>query len=240
MAIDVTLPLDYQNYAASFTTTNGTQCKILVDKNPPSVMATITNENPLPNEPSVRQRVYTGGVRVIDGTVSSTDGTARSLLVYEGIETTLFANMGAPTITGTNALNRTAGSFVTDGYSAGDQVMLFGDTVNAANNGAALIVTAVASGALTFNGTLLTNETCAAGLRVFRTLQRTRVPVAINSGNTDTAPSVTLFGGAQSQDKTVDTSGISLGNTGALIVGMLAAISALPAQVMVQAKAARY
>jgi len=202
-------------------------------------MAPVSGETALPGEATVRQRVYTGGVRVIDGSICSSDGTTRSLLVYEGVETTLFANMGAPTITGQNVINRTAGSFIAEGYKAGDQVMGFGHAT-ASNDGEAVIVTAVAASTLTVNGTPFTNETIASTYRLFRTVQKTRIGIPFNSGNTDSAPSVLLFGASQTRDKSVDTSGVSLGSTGALIVGMQAAISALPAQVYVQAKAARY
>jgi len=239
MANDVTLPLDYQNYMCGFVTSNGTQCKILVDKNAPAVMALVTGETALPGEASVRQRIYTGGVRVIDGTISSTDGTARSLLVFEGVETTLFTNMGVPTITGQNVITRTVGSNITDGYRVGDSLMGFGHTT-AANDGVATVLTAVTATTLTVNGTPWTNETIASTYRLFRVIQRTRIAVALNSGNTDSAPNVAMFGSSQTQDKTMDTTGTSLGATGALIVGMQAAISALPAQILVQCKAARY
>lgn len=239
MALDVTLPLDYQNYTVSFTAGNGTQCKILVDKNPPVVMAAITGETALPGAASPRQRIYTGGAGVIDGSIASSDGTARSVLVYEGVETSVFANLGAPTITGQNVLNRTAGSFITDGYKIGDQVMGFGHAT-AANDGVGVVVTAVAAITLTVNGVPFTNETMPSTYRLFRTVQKTRIGIPLNSGNTDSAPSLPLFGGGQSQDKSVDTSGASPGAVGALIVGMQAAVSVLPAEVNVQAKAARY
>jgi len=80
----------------------------------------------------------------------------------------------------------------------------------------------------------------SATYRLFRTVQKTRIGIPLNSGNSDSAPSIPLFGSGQTQDKSVDASGVSLGASGALIVGMQAAISVLPAQVYVTAKAARY
>lgn len=238
--IDPQLPGQWKEWVESFTITNSTLAKILCDVAPAMVLPAIAGEIPLAGEATVRQRVLTGGQRIIDGNISSTDGVAKSARLYVGRQTSLFANMGVVSTTGTNALNRTVGSFIADGYKIGDTVMLFG-APTAANNGLLLVVTGVTALALTFNGILLTNEAMAAGFRVFRVAQRTQRGVPINAGNTDTAPAVQLLGGGQDPATfgPPDT-GLSLDADGVLIVALSAAASALPAQVMFHAISALY
>src|SRR4051812_35347702 len=105
--IDAQLPGAWKNYGENFSITNGTLAKILADVAAPQVKPAIAGELALPGEATVRQRVLTGGQRIIDGVISSTDGTARSAVFYIGKQTSLFANMGTVTITGTNVLYRT-------------------------------------------------------------------------------------------------------------------------------------
>lgn len=235
MAIDGSLPINWANSTVSFTVTNATQAKVLVGPNPPLVVATISGETALPYETSVRQRIQQGGALVIDGLLTSTDGTARNLIIWTGNQTTLFANMGAPTITSTTTINRTVGSFVTDGYAVGDNIMIFGDTVQAANNGVSAIVTTVTATTLVCNGTPFTNETSAAGFYVARISQTTNKAVAASSGTNGTTAAVALIGGLLDPRTQNNPYGIELGASGLLIVGMAATISALPAQVSVSA-----
>ncbi|OIR02625.1 hypothetical protein GALL_153390 [mine drainage metagenome] len=232
--IDGTLPGYWDNKVANFTAANGTQAKVLVDVSPAQVAAAIVGEAALPGEASVRQRVMTGGCRVIDGLISSSDSAAKSVAVWQGVQATLYANMGAPTITALNVINRTVGSFVDDGYSVGDSCMLFGATT-AANDGVLAQVTAVTALALTFNGTPFTNEASAAGFRIVRVGRAKQIAVPANAGSSDSVSSVSLLLGAQT-----DSTGIQLGANGMLIAGLVAAASALPAQVSVSANVGLY
>lgn len=235
MAIDGTLPINWVNNAIAFTVTNTTVCKVLVPPSAPLVVTAVTGETALPYETAVRQRVQQGGCLVIDGLITSSDASARNLVMYTGNQTTLFANMGAPTITGTNTVNRTVGSFVTDGYLVGMTIMCFGDTVQVANNGILLIVTGVTSLTITVSGTPLTNETSAAGFYMVIVAQTTNKAIAANSGNNGTVPSIALIGGLLEPRTQNNPYGIELGATGMIIVGMAANISALPAVVAVSA-----
>jgi hypothetical protein len=238
--IDPQLPGQWKEWTASFTTTNGTQAKVLADVTASQVLAAISGETAQPGESAVRQRVLTGGQRVIDGGIASTDGTARSALLYVGKQSSLYANMGTVTITATNVLNRTTGSFITDGYKVGDAVMVFG-SANGANDGVRAIVTGVTTTTLTVNGTPWANTTEAAGFRVFRVIRRTQRAVAINAGNADATPPTILLGGTQDpQSLPAPDTGLSLDADGALIVAMTGAISALPATVEFHAIAALY
>lgn len=228
-------------WSCGFVAADGTQAKILVDEAAAQVLAAISGETALPGEATVRQRILMGGSRVIDGSIASTDGTARSLLIWLGRVLSRVSDFGATTtVTGTNAFNRASGSFVTDGWRAGDTVMPFGMTT-AANNGVAGVVTTVTSTVLTVNGTPYTNETMPTTARLMRVSQRTRRGLPISSGNTDTAPAVGLMGGSQDPAApALPDTGYSLGDVDVMIVGMVAAVSALPASVQVQAITARY
>lgn len=228
-------------WSCGFVAADGTQTKILVDETAAQVLAAISGETALPGEASVRQRILMGGCRVIDGSISSSDGTARSLLIYLGRVLSRTSDFGATlTVTGTNTFNRASGSFITDGWRTGDGVMPFGMTT-AANNGVGGVVTSVTASALTVNGTPYTNETMPSTARLVRVSHRTRRGIPISSGNTDTAPAVALMGGTQDPaSAALPDTGYSLGAEDVLIVGMVAAVSALPANVQVHAVTARY
>lgn len=228
-------------WSCGFVAADATQAKILVDETPATVLAAISGETALPGESAVRQRLLMGGCRVIDGSIASTDGTARSLLIWLGRVLSRVSDFGATTtVTGTNAFNRASGSFIIDGWRAGDIVMPFGMTT-AANNGVAGVVTTVTATVLTVNGAPYTNETMPTTARLIRASHRTRRGIPLSSGVTDAAPPVALMGGAQDPaTPALPDTGYSLGDIDVMIVGMAAAVSALPASVQVQAVLARY
>ena len=186
---------------------------------------------------------YLGGQRVYDVVVTSTDTVANALLVWEGVQTSLYANMGTVTTTATTnaTITRTTGSFLTDGWNVGDGVTMLG-AVSAANNGLRGIVTAVTATTLTLNGvpTGMVAETEAAGFRLIKTTQRDPVIVPANAGNATSVSAVNtnvqVVGSGQ--DATRDPTGIELGLNSMLLVSLYQATSALPAQIQVTAKAA--
>lgn len=238
--IDAQLAGQWKLWVENFTVTNTTLAKIIADVAPPNIQPAASGEAALPGEGSVRQRVLTGGQRIINGSISSTDGTARDVKFWVGRQASLFANMGAPSITGTNTINRTVNSFVSDGWKPGDVGMIFGATT-AANNGSGFVVTAVTALAITVNGTPFTNETFPAGTRLFRIAQWTQRNIPINAGNGSATPPVQLLGGTQDPDNfAAPDIGLSLGPDDALIANMLANVSALPAFVGIRAHAALY
>ncbi len=208
---------------AAFIAASSTYGKVLVDVSPGSGTAGAAG-------------FRSGGTAVMDLLAWSSDSVANNVIVWEGLQTTLYANMGvAATTATTNAtVTRTTGSFVTDGYTVGDNVMLFG-SAGAANNGVVLTVTAVATLTLTFNGVpaSFSANTEAAGFRIVRVHKRSTVPVAAGAATT-TGANVQLF--ASTYDKTLYTLGTELGPLGMLIVSPAAAVSALPAQLSVEAK----
>lgn len=235
MALDVTVPGAYERFFTSFTAANSTRAKILVPPQPARVLPPIASEAALPGEAAVRQRVLTGGARIIDGTVSSSDAASKDMRVWLGKLATKGADMGAITISAQNKIARTVGSYISDGWLVGDGAMLFADG-NDANNGIALIVTAVSATELTFNGTLLTNGASVAALQLYRIAARKVMQIAANSGNTNAIRNTSFF----STDNSADTAGIQLGPNEALIVGLAAAVSALPAQINVDVAGALY
>jgi len=245
MSLDIQLPLQYPTYKDNFTVTNGTLAKILVPALPAGVMTAISGETALPDESAVRQRVFTGGCRVIDATVASTDSVAKSMLLWYGTYTSINAAtstvdgvsaMTSLVITTQNTLTRGAGSYITDGWTVGDLVMLFGSSTTA-NNGVLGIVTGVTATVLTTNGTVWTNETVAANAQLYKVSRSHRIGIPLSSGDTDAAANVKLVNNAN--DQSSDTTGVYLGPNEALICGMVAAVSALPAYVSVTAKVGR-
>jgi hypothetical protein len=238
--LDAQLPGQWKNYETSITVTTGTQAKILVEENQPAILAVIAGEVVLPGEATVRQRILTGGQRIIDGGISSTDGVAKSILIWLGTILSRQVNMGVVSITGTNVINRTVGSFLTDGWRIGDTLMLFDDPT-AANNGVAAQVTGVTAATLTLNGAPFANENPVNTLRVIRVSQRTRKGVPLNAGNTDAAPPVPLMGGVQDPTAfAAPDTGISLDKDSVIAVSAVAALSALPARLDCYAVGALY
>jgi hypothetical protein len=112
--------------------------------------------------------------------------------------------------------------------------------VTAANNGATGIVTTVTATALTVNGTPFTNDTETTGFAVYKIVAKTNIPVAASSGTNGAVANVACLGTNQSQEKSIDQLGIDLGANGAILVGMAATISALPALVQVRATGRLY
>ncbi len=242
--IDSQLPGLWKTSTVSLTLGNTTQAKILCDVTPPFIQPAVSGETAIPGvggaESGVRQRVMTGGQRVIDGQWTSTDGTARSARLWVASQLSFYANMGTVTISATNAINRSGGSFITDGWQIGDSAMVFG-SANAANNGILLQATAVTATVLTFNGTPLANVTEAAGFRVVRVALRYQKPLAITAGSIDGAPPVPLLGGSQDPGSApLPDTGLSLDQFGMLLASTPASLSALPARVDVHAVSILY
>jgi hypothetical protein len=231
MALDNIYPGAIFNNGVSFSAANTTSLKVLVPQSP---AGGLTNNNAL----------LQGGMRVEDVTAASSDSVARNLQFYESPMATLYAGMGTLVISSQNVLTRTAGSWLSDGpegtgYAVGDQICLQG-SVTAANNGATGIVTAVTATALTVNGTPFTNDTETTGFAVYKIVAKTNVPVVASAGTSGTIANVACLGAYQSQERSIDQLGIDLGANGAILVGMAATISALPALVQVRATGRLY
>lgn len=184
-----------------------------------------------------------GGARVYDITFSSTDATANAAYLWEGVQLSLYANMGTVSTTATSnaTITRSSGSFITDGWLVGDQLMVLG-SAGGTNNGNPGIITAVSAGTLTLNGVPSGwgANTEGSGFRVIRVTKRAPIQIAANAGNaTATTTTVDNVQGISStNDKTRDTLGIELGSNSLLLVSLYQATSALPATIQVTAKRA--
>lgn len=227
MALDVSLPQAWLTTSATLTINEGTRAKVLVDK-------------------QVANAPLLGGARVIDGQISSTDGTARSAIIWQGEELTLAANMGTASFATSSTATRSVGDFLADGWRPGDAAMVIHGPTGpyagtAANYGTLVQITGVAAGTLTVNGTPFTAEAFQGGARLVRVSQRTRLPVAINAGNADATPPVALMTGTQNPSSAaLPDTGWQLGPNSMILVSLAVAASALPARVDFNAAIARY
>src|SRR5687767_1747283 len=100
--LDPQQPGPWKDYEASLTVNDSTRAKILVDETLPAVLPAISGETALPGEVAVRQRVLTGGQRIIDGNFASTDAADKSVVIWKGTVLTRQADMGVASITGQN------------------------------------------------------------------------------------------------------------------------------------------
>lgn len=216
-----------------FTAANTTVAKILFE---PQASAAATGNDP----------PFYGGSTVLDLTVSSTDGTAKDMDVWQGkILTTQSAGAtGTLSITTQNVLNRTAGSWIADGHQVGDEVMIFAPygTAQAATgiDGIVGIVTAVAALTMTVNGTPWANNAgLTAGTRVINVSRLFRTSIPANSGSVAGTKNVSLVN--NSNDSAQTQLELKLGSDTVLIANMVAAVSALPARVAIATRSiARY
>lgn len=226
----VNVPESFVNKSVSFVAGNSTYGKVLCD------VAAADTTNP----PTFPRGVRQGGQRIFDLIATTTDTSANGVVVWEGVQTTLYANMGvAATTATTNAtITRTTGSFITDGWVVGDLAMQVGATT-AGNNCNVGVITTVAALTLTMSGvpTGWAAETQGAGFRLIKVHPRSTVLVPAYSGRVNGGvyyPNVQLVNGAY--DKSIDTLGIELGPDGVLIVAMNAAVGTLPAYTSIAAK----
>ena len=215
--------------AATFINANGTAAKIVVDQLPPAI------------ETSTSPQFYGGGT-VIDMIATSTDTTARDVIIWEGeVTTTVGADTGAVTTT-TSSIPRISGSFISDGWLVGDLVMAFspiGTAPNAGVDGIVCIVTSVGALGLGLNGTPIAALTIATGTRLCRMKQAFRAAVPINAGNTNATPNVKLLGNA-SVDSTAVTTENKLGLNSIIAASLPVAVTAGAYFLSINAKVALY
>lgn len=215
---------------ANFTATNTTVAKVVVDTYPAAIATTTTPQ-------------YYGGCTAIDLVATSTDSVARAVMVYDcAVSTTQDPTFTGVMTTTTSTIPRTTGSFVTDGWLVGDQVMTFSPSSvapNAAVDGIVCIVTAVTALGLTLNGTPIAALTLGAATRICKVRTVGRFPIAITAGTDGATANVNLIG-STTLDKSLLTTEVKLGASNLIAIAMQATISALPAVVSIGATVARY
>lgn len=229
-ALGALVPSKYDSSnMVSFIAANGTTAKILVDKTAPAVLTA--------NSPQ-----FYGGVSVFDIVASSSDIADKDLKLYVGtIKTTQDpTNTGALTTT-TSSLARALGSWITDGWTIGDQAMVFAPSTVASNaevDGIMCTVTGVTGTTLTFNGTPLAALTLAALSRIVKVSLICATKVQLGAGSVNGNASVPLLGNTNSGS--IVTNERKLGLSDLLIVAPAAAVSALPCAITVNAQTAYY
>ena len=213
----------------TFTAANTTLAKVLVDAIP---SAAATGNDPL----------FVGGCSVLDILATSSDAANKDVLLYVGqIATTQGSGPTGAMTTTTSTIPRATGSFITDGWLVGDLAMCFapfGTAPNAAVDGILCVVTGVAAGTLTLNGTPIAALTLATGTRIVRVSPYMRVTVAAGSGTNGTTSNVNLLNNGA--DSSVMRYERKLGPTDMLIAAMQATTSAVPAAVSLSTQIARY
>ncbi len=248
MSLSQTLASTYLTNPTTFTVGNTTLAKIIVPRSPAAiVLPTIAGLDV--NQAAL---TLTGGCRVIGGQITSTDSANKTLMLYTGHRCTANSGVSTPLAVGSSStITRSTGSFLQSastaadnngpGWQIGDTGMLF-YTGTAANNGLLFIVTGVAAGTLTVNGTPLTTDASpGAATELYRVSLRTALSVPLGSGNSSSVPPAQLLGSSQDVDLAAQPDrGISLGPDDVLIGAMLANISALPAYVSVAPHLAQY
>lgn len=214
---------------ATFTASNTTIAKVLVDLLPAAVAA-----SPLP--------AYYGGCTVIDLIATSSDSVARDVQAYIGtVATTVGASTTGAVTTTTSTIPRVSGSFIADGWLVGDLVMTFtafGTAPNVAVDGILGVVTTVAALTLTLSGTPIAALALATGTRIVKVTPRLRVTVPLGAGTTSGVGSQGMLN--QSIDGATLKYEIKLGPNNMLITAMAATISALPVYVSIDPTIATY
>jgi hypothetical protein len=155
--------------------------------------------------------------------ICSTDDAANTITLWEGVLLdTVASGTGTggwgstQSITGTNSINRGAtGSFITNGFKVGADLLLTG-TSDPANENILSTITAVTTTAITAAG--LTNETLPNGAKLYQLSRLMTRPVVANAGFNSTTPPTSLLG-TPSDDAEV-LRRIDLSATGILVVAV--------------------
>lgn len=227
-------PATFHKTITSFTVTNTTIAKILVE--------TLPNAAAAGNLP-----LYYGGASLIAIDAASTDGSDKIIVLWDGIvlttQGTTPTGVMATTATTNGTITRVNNSWITDGWKIGDTGMIFTPEgtaqVAVAIDGILFVVTAVTATTITVNGTpFAANATLTTGTRVIRVARRFQATIAANSGNSSTIPAITMLNNAM--DGSVLRSNGYLGETNVLIAGLVASASALNAAISIATTYARY
>lgn len=214
-----------------FIAATGTAAKVVIE---PQTAAVAVPATPSPD--------FYGGATILDLRVSSTDSVAKSLLLWMGeVQTTASITI---TLSSQNLLTRASGSYITDGWRVGDQVMIFAPfgsaQVAAGIDGIAGTITAVAALTLTVNGTPWASgsNVLTTGSRLVNISQIIRAAVPANSGNADGTNPVFVISNTISS--ALIPQEVKLGASTVVAASLVAAASALPAVVSVTSSIARY
>lgn len=231
--VNAIVPSGFQSASANFTAANTTIAKVLIEN-----MAAAVGTTTAP--------AYYGGCTVVDLLAQTTETVARDIQLYQGeVKTTQAVGTTGTMTTTTSTIVRGGGSGtnITDGWTVGDNVMLFAPTANgaatgqnAAVDGILATITAVSASTLTVNGTPFAALTLAAGTRVCKMSPLLRQNVASGAGTNGSTRDQQLLG----QGGSLLNTEIKLGANEIITAQCLVTLSALPVYMNVRAQIARY
>jgi len=212
MSDSVNLPVSFKNTAVSFTSTQTTIARVLVDVN-----TAATGAYP---------KLF-GGSTILDLTASSTDSAARDVVLYTGevLTTQATTPTGSLTATSSTVVRANAG-FIADGWRPGDLLMVFAplNAATTAADGILCQITSMTDTTLTLVGTPLSSVTFTAGSRVVRVSPYLRATIAAVSGTNGTSTTVGLLN--HQYDGSYVRNELKLGANGVLIVALQATMTA--------------
>lgn len=151
------VPAGHSGVGAVFVNADGLLGKVIMEA---VIAAAAVASPPAP--------LFYGGAALYDLMAYSSDTVSKDVLLYRGtVLTTVGTATGAATTTSSTAV-RASGSFITDGWRVGRQVMIFAPPTEAAQavEGILCTVSAVAALTLSFSGTPLSALTLTAGTRI--------------------------------------------------------------------------
>lgn len=132
---------------------------------------------------------------------------------------------GTAAVAGLNAITRSSGSFITDGWQVDDLAILIGSTTLA--NAIAARVTAVASGQLTFiASSFATNETLPAGAQLYRAGSIAVSTIAANAGNAAGTSALDVLSDGKPFVDASPNRNLILGPGGAVFMALASSLSA--------------
>jgi|GEM_PF-6536703 len=224
------VPAEFDGGTATvgFNANNGTVAKILLDVLAPASAVLTGTPSPL----------FLGGGSIFDIVATSSDAAAKDILLWH------CRVMSTPSVlltTTANTLGRATGTWVSEGYQVGETLMLFGTSGNgnSGQDGIPCMITSIVNQVITFQGTpLAASAGLTSGTRVCKAYNWQRQTVTAGSGITSGVASQQILGG--SNDGSTVRSERKIGKNDIIAVSMQAAVSALPAQVVVNAQYARY
>lgn len=224
------LPGAHLSILTSFIAADTTLGKVLLD---PQAAA-------LPVDTAPPSPLFYGGASVYELTAFSSDSVAKDVQFYVGeVLTTVGTATGAGATT-TSTITRATGSFITDGWRVGKQVMIIA-AANAAPQaveGILATITGVTATTLTVNGTPFSALSLDSGARIVSVSPLFATSVPAGAGNSSAASEKWILSNTNgSAERVVDR---KLGANQMLLAAMDAAVSALPAIVTIAGQAARY
>lgn len=144
------------------------------------------------------KRVWASGAsgsRIHAISLSSLDAAANTIKLALGKALTLASNMGTTSFNSSTTITRSAGSFITDGWSVGERLKIFGATTE--SNNTEVILTTVAATTLTASAASFGTESIPSTAILYRLAQVATYNIAINAGYLPNVLPISLLDGSK-------------------------------------------